>query len=82
MRSDPEFLAKAVRAAIKAGATTINIPDTVGYSTPREMAERITYLRKAVPETEGIVLSVHCHNDLGMAVANSLAAVEAGSLAG
>lgn len=80
MRSDPEFLAKAVRAAIKAGATTINIPDTVGYSTPREMAERITYLRKAVPETEGIVLSVHCHNDLGMAVANSLAAVEAGAL--
>lgn len=80
MRSDPEFLARAVRTAIKAGAKTINIPDTVGYSTPREMAERITYIRKAVPETKDITISVHCHNDLGMGVANSLAAVEAGAL--
>ncbi|MDD3946692.1 MAG: 2-isopropylmalate synthase [Clostridia bacterium] len=80
MRSEPEFLAKAIAVAIKAGAKTINIPDTVGYSNPKEMAERITYLRKVVPETKDITLSVHCHNDLGMGVANSLAAVEAGAL--
>jgi 2-isopropylmalate synthase len=79
-RSEPEFLAKAVETAIRAGAKTINIPDTVGYATPREMAERVSYLKKTVPGIENVVLSVHCHNDLGMAVANSLAAVEAGAL--
>lgn len=79
-RSDPAFLAKAVETAIRAGAKTINIPDTVGYATPREMAERISYLKKTVAGIENVVLSVHCHNDLGMGVANSLAAVEAGAL--
>lgn len=79
-RSNPEFLAKAVYTAINAGATVINIPDTVGYTTPKEMADRIKYLKDNVPNIDKAVLSVHCHNDLGMAVANSLAAVEAGAL--
>ncbi len=77
-RSDREFLARAVEEAIKAGANVINIPDTVGYSLPSEMRELITYLRENAEGTEDIVLSTHCHNDLGLAVANSLAAVEAG----
>ncbi len=79
MRSEPEFLAKAVMTAIKAGATVINIPDTVGYATPREMYDMITYLRKNVENIDMATISVHCHNDLGLAVANSLAAVEAGA---
>ncbi len=78
-RSEPEFLAKAVETAIRAGATTINIPDTVGYTTPSEMGALIRYLKENVPGIDGITLSVHCHNDLGMAVANSLAAVAAGA---
>ncbi len=78
-RSDPAFLAKAVRSAIAAGATVVNIPDTVGYSTPAEMQALIEYLIREVPETRGIELSVHCHNDLGMAVANSLAGVLGGA---
>jgi 2-isopropylmalate synthase len=78
-RSEPEFLAKVVEAAIKAGAATINIPDTVGYTTPSEMAALIRYLKENVPGIDGVTLSVHCHNDLGMAVANSLAAVAAGA---
>lgn len=79
MRSEPEFLAKAVYTAIKAGATTVNIPDTVGYSTPAEMVQMITYLVNNVPNIDKAEISVHCHNDLGMAVANSLAAVTAGA---
>lgn len=79
MRSNPEFLAKAVTAAIKAGAVVVNIPDTVGYTTPSEMAEMITYLKNNVSGIEKAEISVHCHNDLGMAVANSLAAVKAGA---
>ncbi len=78
-RSDREFLAKCFTNAIAAGATTINVPDTVGYSTPQEMADLITYLREHVEGIDKIDISVHCHNDLGMGVANSLACVKAGA---
>lgn len=79
MRSKPEFLAKVVNAAIRSGATIINIPDTVGYATPDEMKTMLRYLQEKVPDIGKTVLSVHCHDDLGMAVANSLAAMEAGA---
>lgn len=79
MRSNPEFLAKVVFEAIEAGATVVNIPDTVGYVTPSEMSAMITYLVKTVPNINQAEISVHCHNDLGMAVANSLAAVREGA---
>ena len=79
MRSEPEFLAKVVDAAVKAGATTINIPDTVGYTTPGEMQAMIEYLRRHTIADDRIVFSVHCHNDLGCAVANSLAGVLGGA---
>ncbi|MFC1769229.1 2-isopropylmalate synthase [Nanoarchaeota archaeon] len=78
-RTDLDYMCDVVKSAIKAGATTINIPDTVGYSEPEEFAQRIVYLKKKVPETKNITISVHCHNDLGLAVANSLAAVNAGA---
>ena len=78
-RSDREFLAKIVRAAIAAGASVVNLPDTVGYTTPAEMQALIAYILEAVPEAVGIELSVHCHNDLGMATANSLAGVQGGA---
>jgi 2-isopropylmalate synthase len=68
-----------VAAAIAAGATTINVPDTVGYTVPEEFYDVFSYLRKNVPNIDKAILSVHCHNDLGMAVANSLAAVRAGA---
>ncbi|MGB9365459.1 MAG: 2-isopropylmalate synthase [Xanthobacteraceae bacterium] len=77
-RTEFEFLCRCVEAAIKAGATTINIPDTVGYTTPEEYFEMFTRVREAVPNSDKAVFSVHCHNDLGMAVANSLAGVKAG----
>ena len=77
-RTDLDFLCRAVDTAIKAGATTINIPDTVGYMVPEEYAARIRYLREHVDGIENIILSCHMHNDLGMAVANSLAGVQAG----
>jgi 2-isopropylmalate synthase len=76
-RTDREFLGIAFKTAVEAGATTLNIPDTVGYTAPREYAEITALVRKAVGP--GPILSVHCHNDLGLAVANSLAAVEAGA---
>ena len=79
MRTEPDFLAEVFSAALEAGATTLNVPDTVGYITPAEMGERIHYLRAHVPGIERAVISVHCHDDLGMAVANSLAAVAAGA---
>jgi 2-isopropylmalate synthase len=79
MRTEPEYLAEVMAAVIEAGAQTFNVPDTVGYTTPAEMAERIAYLRRNVRDVERAVISVHCHNDLGMAVANSLAAVGAGA---
>jgi 2-isopropylmalate synthase len=77
-RSDPEFLCRMVAVAIDAGATVINLPDTVGYCVPNEYGAIFHMLRERVPQVAGITLSSHCHNDLGMAVANSLAAVEAG----
>jgi 2-isopropylmalate synthase len=78
-RSDPDFLCSVVAVAIEAGASTINLPDTVGYCVPNEYGAMFQMLRKRVPQVAGITLSSHCHNDLGMAVANSLAAVEAGA---
>lgn len=78
-RTDLDFLCQAVSTAIKAGATTINIPDTVGYTIPREYAHIVNTLKERVEGIENITLSVHCHNDLGLAVANSLSAIEAGA---
>ena len=78
-RSDYDFLAKVVRTAIRSGATTINLPDTVGYTTPAEMQALIAYILEHVEQAHDVDLSVHCHNDLGMAVANSLAGVLGGA---
>ena len=78
-RTEDDFLCRAVEIAINAGATTINIPDTVGYALPHDYAARFRMLRERVPNIDRAVLSVHCHNDLGLAVANSLAGVEAGA---
>jgi 2-isopropylmalate synthase len=78
-RTEPEFLAQVTQAAIEAGATTINIPDTVGYAVPEQYAALIRYLFDNVKNIHDAVISVHCHNDLGLAVANSLAAVKAGA---
>ena len=78
-RSDPEFLVRMVSECIRAGATVINIPDTVGYTTPDEIYELIDRLRNEVYQGDQVIFSVHCHNDLGLAVANSLAAVRAGA---
>jgi len=78
-RSEWDFLAQCYTNAVASGATTLNVPDTVGYSTPQEMAELITYLRQNVAGIENVDISVHCHDDLGMAVANSLACVKAGA---
>jgi 2-isopropylmalate synthase len=78
-RSDPDFLCSVVAAAIEAGANTINLPDTVGYCVPNEYGAMFQMLRTRVPQVAGVTLSSHCHNDLGMAVANSLAAIEAGA---
>ncbi|MDD3472844.1 MAG: 2-isopropylmalate synthase [Syntrophaceae bacterium] len=78
-RSDPEFLVKVIETAISEGASTINIPDTVGYSYPQEISELITTLKKRVAGIDDVILSVHCHDDLGLAVANSLAGILAGA---
>jgi 2-isopropylmalate synthase len=80
-RSDRDFLVEMVRVAVEAGATTINMPDTVGYSTPEEYAQMFREVRQRIPaiDAEGIILSSHCHDDLGLAAANSLAAVAAGA---
>ncbi|HKX11610.1 MAG TPA: 2-isopropylmalate synthase [bacterium] len=78
-RSDRGYLSEVVQAVIEAGAKTINIPDTVGYTYPEEFYSLITHLRQTVPNIGQAVLSVHCHNDLGLAVANSLAAIRAGA---
>ena len=77
-RSDRDFLCEVLEAAIEAGATTVNIPDTVGYATPEEYADLIHTLRARVHGIAQVTISAHCHNDLGLAVANSLAAVSAG----
>ena len=78
-RSDPEFLYEVLAHAIRAGATTLNIPDTVGYTTPDEFGALIRNIRSNVPGVDGVVLSVHCHDDLGLATANSLAGILAGA---
>ena len=78
-RTDPDFLREVVQAVVDAGATTVNIPDTVGYTTPDEFGDLIRMLRERVNGIEKVTLSAHCHNDLGLAVANSLAAVAAGA---
>ncbi len=78
-RTEEDYLARVCEIAIKAGATTINIPDTVGYTAPRESADIIKMLLERVPGMDEVTIATHCHNDLGMATANSLAAVEAGA---
>jgi 2-isopropylmalate synthase len=78
-RTDHDFLCRCVEAAIDCGASTVNIPDTVGYAMPDEYAALITMLRNRVPNIDKAIISVHCHNDLGLAVANSLAAVQVGA---
>jgi 2-isopropylmalate synthase len=78
-RTDPDFLVEIVTVAVQAGATTINIPDTVGYTTPDEYAATFRMLIEKVPGIDDVILSTHCHNDLGMAVANTLAGIHAGA---
>ena len=78
-RSDMDFLAEVVRTAIEAGATTINLPDTVGYTTPDEHEAFFKEIHRRVPELEGVLASSHCHNDLGLAVANTLASILGGA---
>jgi len=78
-RSDPRFVAQVAREAIRAGATTINLPDTVGYCLPEEHASFLLEVQHLCPELREVSLSVHCHNDLGLAVANTLAGVQAGA---
>jgi 2-isopropylmalate synthase len=78
-RSAPEFLYEVLAGAIRAGATTLNIPDTVGYTTPDEFGALIRGIRENVPGVDGVVISVHCHDDLGLATANSLAGILAGA---
>jgi len=78
-RSDPKFLTEVIAEAIKAGARVINIPDTVGYALPFEFEKLIKYLKENTPGIDNVILSVHCHDDLGLAVANSLAGIRAGA---
>jgi len=78
-RSELPFLARVLEQVIEAGATVVNIPDTVGYATPWEYGEMVTYVREHVPNIDRAVLSIHCHNDLGMATANSLSGIMAGA---
>src|SRR5687767_8880797 len=78
-RSDLDFLCRIVEAVIKVGATTINLPDTVGYSTPDETREFFRAIRERVPDSDKVIFSAHCHDDLGLAVANTLAAIEGGA---
>ncbi len=78
-RSDPDFLCRVFEAAIEAGATTVNLPDTVGYAMPDEFTQLISYIRQHTPNIHRVVLSIHCHNDLGLATANTLAGLKAGA---
>ena len=78
-RSEPVFLAKIIEGVIQAGATTINLPDTVGYTTPEEYYNFLMKVREYAPSLDKVTLSSHCHDDLGLAVANSLAAIKAGA---
>ena len=77
-RSDRDFLCRVVEAAITHGATTINLPDTVGYATPDDIREFFEEIRSRVPNADKAIFSAHCHDDLGLAVANSLAAIQGG----
>ena len=78
-RTDNEYLAKVIEAVIKAGATVVNIPDTTGYCLPHQYGEKIAYLANHVPNIDKALISCHCHNDLGLATANSIAGVIAGA---
>src|SRR5580704_7056582 len=78
-RTDPEFLCRLLQTVVDVGATTLNIPDTVGYSMPAEFGELISKIRARVTGLENVTISAHCHNDLGLAVANALAAIAAGA---
>jgi 2-isopropylmalate synthase len=78
-RSDPDFVARVCRVVVEAGATVVNLPDTVGYALPHQYAAFLSDVRRRCPELRRVTLSAHCHNDLGLAVANSLAAVQAGA---
>ncbi len=78
-RSDRDYLCRVFEAAIEAGATTVNLPDTVGYAIPQEFAELVRYIRSHTPNIGKAVLSIHCHNDLGLATSNTLAAIQAGA---
>ena len=78
-RTDNEYLASVIEAVIKAGATVVNIPDTTGYCLPHQYGEKIAYLVNNVPNIDKAVISCHCHNDLGLATANSIAGVLAGA---
>jgi len=78
-RSDPDFLCEVFAAAIEAGATTVNLPDTVGYAIPEEFGSMVRYVMENTPNMDQAVLSVHCHNDLGLATANTIAAIKAGA---
>ena len=79
LRTEKEYLVEVYETAIEAGATTLNVPDTVGYRTPNEMFELISYLKENVKGIENVDISVHCHDDLGLSVANSIAAIQAGA---
>ena len=79
-RSDHDYLVEVFSTAVAAGATTLNVPDTVGYTTPKEYGALISFLRERVDQAGDVIFSVHCHNDLGLAVANSLAAIRAGAM--
>ena len=78
-RSDRDFLCKVFEAVIEAGATTVNLPDTVGYAIPEEFSDLVSYVKAHTPNIDKAVLSVHCHNDLGLATANTLSAITAGA---
>jgi len=78
-RTDWDFLVKVFSEVIDAGANVINVPDTVGYAMPREFGELVKYIKNNVPNIDGVIISAHCHNDLGLAVANSLSAIENGA---
>ena len=78
-RSDPDFMARVFKAVIEEGARVINIPDTVGYTVPQEYHDLLIYLREKLPALNDVIISVHCHNDLGLAVANSVSAIRAGA---
>ena len=78
-RTDPDYMCRVVEAVIKAGATTINLPDTVGYATPPEITAMVQNVMNRVPNIDQAIVSMHCHDDLGLAVANSLAGVAAGA---